>query len=78
MQNTIAKDSLREYVKRNEVVLTKDDKVTFRCGDETKEGVVCIVDAQGTFEQPGIPSYDILVEEENMLYKHVTGSLIIA
>ena len=71
MQNTIAKGTLREYVMRNEVVLTKGDKVTFRCGGETKKGVVCIVDAHGTFEQPGIPSYDILVKEENMLYKHV-------
>ena len=77
MQNTIAKDTLREYVMRNEVVLAKGDKVTFRCGGETKEGVVCIVDAHGTFEQPGIPSYDILVEEENMLYKHVSRKMIV-
>ena len=77
MQNTIAKDTLREYVMRNEVVLAKGDKVTFRCGDETKEGVVCIVDAHGTFEQPGIPSYDILVEDENMLYKHVSNEMIV-
>ena len=77
MQNTIAKDTLREYVMRNEVVLAKGDKVTFRCGDETKEGVVCIVDAHGTFEQPGIPSYDILIEEENMLYKHVGCKMIV-
>ena len=77
MQNTIAKDTLREYVMRNEVVLNKGDKVTFRCGGETKEGVVCIVDAHGTFEQPGIPFYDILVEEENMLYKHVSNEMIV-
>lgn len=77
MQNIIEKDTLREYVKRNEVVLAKGDKVTFRCGDETKEGVVCIVDAHGTFEQPSIPSYDILVEEENMLYKHVSRKMIV-
>ena len=71
MQNTVAKDTLREYVMRNEVVLTKGDRVTFCCGGETKEGVVCIVDAHGTFEQPGIPSYDILVKEENMRSEHV-------
>ena len=76
MQNRIAKDTLREYVMRKEVVLKKGDKVTFCCGGETKEGVVCIVDAHGTFEQPGIPSYDILVEKENMLYKHVSRNLI--
>ena len=77
MQNTIAKDTLREYVMRNEVVLKKGDKGTFRCGGETKKGVVCIVDAHGTFKQPGIPSYDILVEEENMLYKHVSNEMIV-
>ena len=38
MQNTIAKDTLREYA---------------------------------------LPSYDILVEEENMLYKHVGCGMII-
>ena len=30
MQNTIAKDTLREYVKENEVVLAKGDKVTLQ------------------------------------------------
>lgn len=77
MQDTIAKGTLREYVMWNEVVLKKGDKVTFRCGGETKEGVVCIVDAHGTFEQPGIPSYDIMVEKGNMLYKHVSHEMII-
>lgn len=49
----------------------------FRCGNETKEGVVCIVDVHGTFEQPDILSYDILVDEENMLYKHVECEMIV-
>ena len=40
--------------------------------DTLKEGVVFIVDAHGTFGRPGIPSYDIMVDSENMLYKHVT------
>ena len=30
MQNTIAKDTLREYVMRNEVVLNNGDMVSFR------------------------------------------------
>ena len=77
MNTTIDKQTLREYVKENEVMLKKGDRVTFRCGDEIKEGAVCIVDAHGTFEQPGVPSYDILVEEENMLYKHVSHEMII-
>ena len=47
------------------------DLVTFLCGNVLKEGIVLVVDALGTFECPNIPSYDIIVEEENMLYKHV-------
>lgn len=52
------------------------DEITFFCGSTQKKGVVLIVDAHGTFENPGIPSYDILVEEENILYKHVSNDLI--
>lgn len=29
-----------------------------------------------TFESPNIPSYDIIVENENMLYKHVKCDLV--
>ena len=52
------------------------DLVTFLCGDTLKEGVVLIVDAHGTFESPNTPSYDIMVENENMLYKHVKCDLV--
>lgn len=52
------------------------DMVTFQCGNAQKKGVVVIVDAYGTFECPNIPSYDILVEEENMLYKHVRSDMV--
>ena len=52
------------------------DLVTFQCGDTLREGVVLIVDAHGTFESPNIPSYDIMVENENMLYKHVKCDLV--
>ena len=54
------------------------DLVTFQCGDTLKEGVVFIVDAHGTFESPNTPSYDIMVENENMLYKHVKCDLVIS
>lgn len=47
------------------------DEVVFTLNEIQKEGVVFIVDANGTFERPVITSYDILVENENMLYKHV-------
>ena len=43
------------------------DEVVFTLNEIQKEGVVSIFDANGTFERPRIPSYDILVENENML-----------
>ena len=52
------------------------DEITFFCCNTQKKGVVLIVDAHGTFNASGIPSYDILVEEENMLYKHVSNEMI--
>lgn len=52
------------------------DEVTFLCGNARKKGMIVIVDAHGTFENPNIPSYDIYVEEENMLYKHVKNDVI--
>ena len=52
------------------------DLVTFLCGNVLKEGIVLVVDALGTFECPNIPSYDIIVEEENMLYEHVKYDLV--
>ena len=52
------------------------DLVTFQWDDTLKEGIVLVVDAYGTFESPNIPSYDIMVENENMLYKHVKCDLV--
>lgn len=34
-----------------------------------------IVGAHGTFENPDIPSFYILLKEENMLYKHVNNDM---
>lgn len=52
------------------------DEVSSRCGDSIKKGIIFIVDANGTFEQPNIPSYDIMVDDEDTLYKHVTLDLV--
>lgn len=52
------------------------DLVTFQWDDTLKDGIVLVVDAYGTFESPNIPSYDIMVENENMLYKHVKCDLV--
>lgn len=52
------------------------DLVTFLCGDTLKEGIILVVDAHGTLEFPNTPSYEIMVENENILYKHVKCDLV--
>lgn len=42
-----------------------------------KIGNVWIIDAHGTFDQNEEVSYDIYVEEENCIYKHVRQSFVI-
>lgn len=51
--------------------------VVFKIGDDEKCGMIQIVDAYGTFEQEDEPSYDICVEEENCIYKHIRETAII-
>ena len=41
------------------------------------EGIVEIIDAWGTFEQHEEPSYDVMVTNENCLYKHIRESQIL-
>ena len=53
------------------------DKVDFDCCDTIKSGKIFIVDRYGTFERPGVVSYDIDCESEDILYKHVTYDLAI-
>ena len=50
------------------------DKVKFANLQETKVGIIEIIDANGSWAAPNDPSYDILTLEENgpCLYKHVT------
>lgn len=54
------------------------DLVRIKLGDTEKIGKIEIVDAFGTFEQSEEPSYDILVEEDNCLYKHICESGVIS
>lgn len=55
-----------------------NDTVQFKWRDDCiKTGVIRVVDAYGTFEQSLEPSYDVLVEEDNCLYKHICESDII-
>ena len=56
---------------------TEGDIVKFEFNDEIKEGAVYIVDEYGTFFNDSDVSYDILVEKENALYKHLIEHSII-
>lgn len=52
------------------------ESVKFVIGDDLKVGTIEIIDAYGTFFQSDEPSYDVLVEEESCLYKHIRESSI--
>ena len=54
-----------------------DDIVKFEFDNKIKTGVIYIVDKYGTFEQNEEVSYDILVEEENTLYKHIREHFVV-
>ena len=45
--------------------------VQFEIDGRIITGKIAIVDAYGTFFQTEEVSYDVLSEEENMLYKHI-------
>ena len=42
-----------------------------------KVGIVYIVDKWGTLSDDSDVSYDILVKEENMLYKHISERYVV-
>lgn len=56
------------------------DKVRFEITDNGekiyKEGLVYIIDRMGTFVDNSDVCYDIMVEEENCLYKHVNEKFV--
>lgn len=52
------------------------DVVKFEINGEVKIGEIYIIDSNGTFFQREEPSYDIMVEDEECLYKHIRESLI--
>lgn len=51
--------------------------VKFIVGEELKTGEIFIVDKYGTFDNPNDVSYDIMVESENMLYKHIQEKYVV-
>lgn len=63
-----------------------NDPVKFTLDGKQHLGNVYIIDANGTFDNPGVPSYDILAKEclyisqinpeGRILYKHIPETLI--
>lgn len=63
-----------------------NDTVKFTLDGKQHLGNVYIIDADGTFDSPGVPSYDILAKERlyisqinpegRILYKHIPETLI--
>lgn len=47
------------------------EKVKFTIDDVEKIGIIYIIDRYGTFEDDSDVSYDIMVEDDNCLYKHI-------
>ena len=53
------------------------DKVEFFLNEnELHEGVIYVADKYGTFFDKSDVSYDIFVEEENTLYKHINEKYV--
>ena len=50
--------------------------VKFEVDGEIMEGTIAIIDTYGTWADPSDVSYDILVETENCLYKHVEERMV--
>lgn len=55
----------------------RGNKVLFKCADKEKVGYIEIVDKWGTFFDKSDVCYDIMVKEENCLYKHFNEKDII-
>lgn len=51
--------------------------VKFIIGNELKTGVIWVVDKFGTFNYKEDVSYDIMIESENCLYKHIPEKHIV-
>ena len=55
----------------------ESDKVEFTIYEnEVRKGVIYVVDKYGTFFDKSDVSYDIFVEEENTLYKHINEKYV--
>lgn len=73
---------MRESRSKKDVVpgyprYSRGDIVRFVRNGIEKMGKISVVDAHGTLEGNDQPSYDILVEGDNCLYKHIQESEIV-
>ena len=57
----------------------ENDLVEFKFfkDEPNKVGIIYIVDKWGTLSDDSDVSYDILVKEENMLYKHISERYVV-
>ena len=53
-----------------------NEYVRFTVGDVIKNGTIYIIDKYGTFFDDNDVSYDIMVAEENCLYKHIREDFV--
>ena len=51
--------------------------VKFIFRNQLKTGVIWVVDRFGTFDYKEAVSYDIMVESENMFYKHIPEKYVV-
>lgn len=51
--------------------------VEFKLNNKTKRGIIYIIDPYGTFEDDSDVSYDIFVEDEKCLYKHIREDYVV-
>ena len=55
---------------------TYGETVCFEFNEQIKTGTIEIIDKYGTFFDDSDVSYDILVESENTLYKHINEKYV--
>ena len=53
-----------------------NEEVEFTIDGKTKVGKIYIIDKYGTFFDNSDVSYDVMVESENILYKHISEKCV--
>ena len=63
--------------KLKEVLYGYNDKVSVIIDEKQYTGIIEIIDRFGTYFDNSEPHYDIFIEKDNLLIKHVPQSIII-